>query len=368
MGYNTILGRYLSLNFLKSFIMILAIVAGIVFLFDMIEIVRRYGDNELADGLTLLKLGLSRLPQTFNMIFPFVMLIAAQVSFYKLSKTNEYVVIRTAGADLWQFLKPVLYTTFIIGLFNIMLLNPMLSKMYELHEIISYRLDVKNPNAFVFSDKGLWIKEGENGKSVILNAKNIRQETENELLLRNVLILELKDNKTLSKRIEAFAGVLSEGFIDLKDVKIYKTGQPIQKLGNLEYKTTLDITRVKESFIDPDAISFWQLPPMISFYQKAGFSASTYLIKFLSLLALPFLLCSLVLLAAIFSLQTTHRKGTVMYLVVSGLSTGFLIYFLSQLIYAFGASNIFPPALAAFSPAVIVGLISTTVLLQMEEK
>ncbi len=367
MGYNTILGRYLSKSLLMTFIFVLLIVAGIVFLFDMIEILRKYSGNEAADGFTLLKLGVSRMPETLNMIFPFVMLIAAQATFYKLSKSNEYVVIRTSGANLLQFLTPFLCTTFLIGVFNIMALNPMLSKMYEMYETISYRINTKNPNAFVFDDKGLWIKEGEDNKSVILNAKKILQE-EDELLMRNVLIIEIKDNKTLVRRIEAFAGVLSGGKIELKDVKIYKVGYATKRLANLEYETNLDIERVKESFIDPDAISFWKLPSIISFYQKAGFAVKPHLIRFLSLLALPFLLCSLVLLAAIFSLQTTHRKGSVMHLIVSGLSTGFLIYFLSQLIYAFGSSDMFPPVLAAFSPALIVGLISVSVLLQMEEK
>ncbi len=367
MGYNTILGRYLSKNLLMTFLFVLFVVAAIVFLFDMIEILRKYGGNEMVDGFSLFKLGISRMPQTFNMIFPFVMLIAAQATFYKLSKSNEYVVIRTAGANLLQFLKPFLYTTFLIGIFNIMALNPMLAKMQEIHETIIYRIETKNPNAFVFSDKGLWIKEGEGNVSAVLHAKKILQENEG-LLMRNILILEIEDNKKLNRRIEAFAGVLNGGRIELQGVKIYKIGQATKSYANFEYQTNLDINRVKESFIDPDAISFWKLPSMIAFYQKAGFSAKPYVVKFLSLLALPFLLCALVLLAAIFSLQTTHRKGSVMHLIVSGLSTGFLIYFLSQLIYALGSTDMFPSFLAAFSPALIVGLLSASVLLQMEEK
>ena len=35
-----------------------------------------------------------------------------------------------------------------------------LLKMYELKETLSYRLSTNNPNAFLFSNKGLWIREG----------------------------------------------------------------------------------------------------------------------------------------------------------------------------------------------------------------
>lgn len=367
MGYNTILGRYVSKTLLSTFIGILFMVASIVLLFDMIEMLRAYGGNEMASFGTILELSLSKMPETVDMVLPFVMLVAAQATFYKLSKSNEFVIIRTAGVDLWQFLKPFLYTTFLIGAVNVMLINPLITKMYEVHETITYRLETKNPKAFVFSDKGLWIREGQKKHSIVLNAKNVRQDDDG-LFMKNVLILEINKASELERRIEAFVGVLNNKTIDLKDVKIFELGKPVKKLSSLKYQTTLDTNRVKESFIEPDAISFWDLPNTIAFYEKAGFSAQKHKIKFLSLIALPFLLCSMVLLAAIFSLQSNTRKGGVIYLIVSGISTGFTVYFLSELIYALGSNNMFPPLLSAFAPTLIVSLISISVLLQMEEK
>lgn len=43
------------------------------------------------------------------MVFPFVMMIAAMITFWRLSKSNEFVIIRAAGVSIWGFLTPVLF-------------------------------------------------------------------------------------------------------------------------------------------------------------------------------------------------------------------------------------------------------------------
>lgn len=366
MGINSILGRYLAKQLAFNFIAVLLMISGIVLLFEFIEILRQLANNEMATWDIIVKLAFSKMPRTINMILPFVMMIAAMITFWKLSKSNEFVVIRSAGVSIWGFLTPILFATLIIGLLNIFILNPLSAKMFEVYETISYRLDTKNPKAMVFSDKGLWIREAIGDKVIVLQAKSVRGEEEG-LMLNRISILEMDRDAQLQERIEAYVGILSNQILDLKDVQIFQSGKPTQKLASLEYKTTLTEDRVKESFIEPDAISFWSLPSTIAFYEKAGFSAQKHKIKFLSLVVLPFLLCSMVLVAGIFALRPNNRKGGIMYLITSGISTGFVVYFLSELVYAFGASNMFPAFLSALAPTLIIALIGISVLLHLED-
>lgn len=368
MNPNSILGRYLSKQIILNFLGVLLMVLGVVFIFELIEMLRRSAGHDEADFLFVIKMSLAKLPQTVDMVFPFVMMIAAMITFWRLSKSNEFVIIRAAGVSIWGFLFPVLITTFLVGIINITVVNPISSKMYELYETMDYRFKTRNPNAVLFTDKGLWTREAVNKDTIlVIQAKNLHQEN-NSLLLREVSIMEMDRDSQLIRRLEAFAATLDDknGF-ELKDVKVYQAGKATIILPSVKYTTSLTMERIKENFVDPESISFWDLPNTIRFYEKSGFSALKHYLHYLSLLASPFLLCAMILIAAVFALRPNNRRGGVMFLIVGGVSTGFIVYFLSQVIYAFGLNGYIPPFMAVWTPALIAGLISVTILLHLED-
>ena len=83
-------------------------------------------------------------------------------------------------------------------------------------------------------------------------------------------------------------------------------------------------------------------------------------------LALPLMLAAVVILAATFSLRPIRRGGAAL-LLVSGIGTGFLLYFLSDVVYALGVSSKLPVVLAAWSPALITAFLGVSVLLHLED-
>ena len=239
--------------------------------------------------------------------------------------------------------------------------------MYDLYETLEYRLKTKNPKAVLFSDQGLWIREAIDKDNVmVLQAKSVRQEKA-DLFLRDITILEMDRRSQPSRRLEAFAGTLKDGFFELKDVRVFIAGEPFQEKSSLQYKTTLTPERIKENFVAPESISFWNLPDTIRFYEMSGFSAQRHRLRYLSLLVSPFLLCSMVLVAAVFALRPNNRRGGVMFLIVGGISTGFIVYFLSQLVYAFGLNGYIPESLAVWTPTLIATMISVSILLHLED-
>ncbi len=367
MNPNTILGRYLTKQLVLNFLAVLGIVLGIILMIEMIEMLRRFSDHQDADFVFVLSMVLTKLPRTVEIVFPFVMMIAAMATFWKFSKTNEFVIVRASGVSIWGFLTPVLAATFIVGLINVAVINPVSAYLYEVHETLDYRFDTKNPKAVLFTDKGLWIREAIDENSfLVLQAKSIRQEKE-KLLLREVSILEMDRESQLIRRLEAFAATLNEGYFVLKDVKIFTAGKPTEVFNSLDYKTNLDVERIKENFVDPEAISFWELPDTIHFYEMSGFSAQKHKLRYWSLLVSPFLLCAMTLVAAVFALRPNQRKGGMLFLIVGGVASGFMVYFFSQVIYAFGSNNYIPMGLAVIAPTMIVALVSVSVLLHLED-
>ena len=78
------------------------------------------------------------------------------------------------------------------------------------------------------------------------------------------------------------------------------------------------------------------------------------------------MLAAVVILAATFSLRPIRRGGTAI-IMVSGIGTGFLLYFLSDVVYALGVSSKLPVVLAAWSPALITSFLGVAVLLHLED-
>ena len=367
MNPKSILGKYLSKQLILSFVGVLLMVVGIVLLFEVVELLRRTSSRDDVGFAFVIQMALVKLPKTIELVFPFVMMIAAMISFWKVSKTNEFVIIRAAGVSIWGFLLPVLIATFAIGVINITIVNPISSKMNEIYETMNYRFKTRNPKAVLFSEKGLWLREAIDENSfLVIQAKSVRQEKD-ELLLHGVTILEMGRNAELIRSIEAFGATLKNNEFELADVKIYEAGKPLSSLNNKKYKTEITIDRIKENFIPPEAISFWNLPDTIRFYEKSGFSAHKHRLRYFSLLISPFLLCAMVLVAAVFALRPNNRRGGVMYLIVSGISTGFIVYFMSQLVYAFGVNGDIPGFLAVCTPTLIVMMVAIAALLHLED-
>lgn len=367
MNPRSILGKYLIRQIISSFLSVLLMVVGIVLLFEVVDLLRRVsGRDDVSFGFVM-EMALTKLPRTVEMVFPFVMMIAAMITFWRVSKTNEFVIIRTAGVSIWGFLAPVMLATFLIGVVNVGVVNPISAKMNELYETLDYRFKTRNPQAMLFSEKGLWLREAvDDNKILVLQAKSVRQEKD-DLFMRDVSILEMNRKSQILKHIQAYAASLKGHNFELVDVKVYESGKPTRTVNNVKYATTLSIDRIKDNLVPPEAISFWDLPDTIQFYEMSGFSAQKHRLRYLSLLASPFLLCAMVLVAAVFALRPNSRRGGVMYLIVGGITTGFVVYFMSQLIFAFGVNGDIPGFLAVWTPTLIVTMISVSVLLHLED-
>ncbi len=78
------------------------------------------------------------------------------------------------------------------------------------------------------------------------------------------------------------------------------------------------------------------------------------------------MLCGMAFVAAAFSLRLPRRGGARL-LVVAGVFTGFLFFFVSDIIYALGLSGSLPAQVAAWIPIGIIMLGGGATLLHLED-
>ena len=130
--------------------------------------------------------------------------------------------------------------------------------------------------------------------------------------------------------------------------------------------TTLTLAQVRNSFSTPETVSFWQLPSYIRSSESSGFATSGYRLQYHKLLAKPFLLAAMVMLAASVSLRF-FRFGGVQKMVLSGVGAGFLLYILSKVTEDLSKAELMHPLAAAWLPVCVGGLAGFLALLYQED-
>lgn len=343
----------------------------LVYLVDLAELVRRSGTKvEASFGVVAMMAGL-KLPGMAERLFPFAILFGSMAAFLTLSKRQELVVARAAGVSAWQFTMPAVLLVFLVGIFSVTVYNPWAAHLNGKYEKLDAQvLRGRTGGLLKNSESGLWLRQANSsGAAIIRAAKGANQGLE----LFNVLVIEFDHEERFAARIEAKHAVLVDGAAGssggvwrLDDVWVtLEDGHP-KFFETYEIETFLTRTQIAESLASPTAISFWDLPKFIEIAEKAGLSAQRYRVHFQFLLAQPFLFCSMVLVAATFSLRM-FRMGNVMKMVVSGIITGFALFLANHISRALGGGGTLPAVIAAWWPAVITSLASLAVLFFQED-
>lgn len=361
----SIFNRYLCRNFLLAFLCAVLSLAALIFLFDVIDLLRRASTHEEVTFTQLINLALLKLPSMVGLILPFAVLIGALVTFYRLSKSNELVIARSAGLSVWNFLRPVLIVTFVLGLVNVMAFNPFSAFMHRKYEVLE-QLYFHKKVTFSLDEKGFWMKEKYDGHSMIIHANSV-QSQKKDLVLKDVLLLQLNDDETFHRQIEAKEGRLTgHTLFVFGGISFDEQGQR-KNVEPFSLTTELDLKRMLQVFESLDRISFWKLWPSIRSLNNAGLSSLRHRIHFFSLIASIFYLISMVLIAAVFSLSPNQRQGGALIKISGAFLFGFLLFFLSKLTTALGMSGALPIGLATFGPSIIMACLCLSVLLKIED-
>lgn len=354
---------YVSRQFLLWVVATILILVTIVEIFDILELFRRTAKREGATTGAVVTMALLKMSHIIERLVPFAVLFGAMFTFFRLNKYQELVVARASGVSAWQFLLPLLILAFLIGVFQITAFNPFAAAMLLEYEKLEAKYVRGKSSLAAVSEEGLWLRQRTDKGHYILHAAEVFPRA---MELRKVIVFQMRDEDRFAGRIDAPTARLVPGSWILKDARVNKlTGAPTSAAS---HRLTTDLTpgNINDSFAPPETLSFWTLPQFISVLEKAGFSALRHRLDWHSRLAQPFLLCAMVLLAATFSLRHVRRGGT-MAMVAAGVGAGFLLFFMSDVIGALGASGSIPVILAAWSPAAISGLLGAAVLFHLED-
>lgn len=367
------LSLYIGRQFLMAVMVTLAVMVVLLGMIELLELVRRAANapRGLPFGI-MLQMVMLKLPSSIERIYPFTFLIGGMVALSRLTRSSELIVARAAGISVWQFLAPGLAVALVLGVTFVAAINPIAALTIARFDRLEGKYISGNASLLSVLPSGLWLRqEGEKNIHVrdvvadeyIIHAVRINQST---LAFDTVTFFLFDKDHHFVGRIDSPEAVLEPGRWLLPTGSFAVPGTKPEMLTNYTMPTHLTLSQIQDSFSSPETFSFWQLPGFIEVLERAGFSAIQHKLHFHSLMALPLLLVGMTLLAAVFSLRQA-RRGRTGVLAVFGMVTGFLTYFLTNIIYAFGASGGLPIMLAAWAPALILLMMASALLLHLED-
>ena len=335
---NKILFRFLLRRFFSGCALVLLIVCGIIFAVTFVE---RLPSNPTM--VAALNDAWTRLIEYIPLFLPLAIFMGTLVASYNLTRSSESVIISGAGLSPYQIARPFLIGAFIIGAFATTALNP-------------YAVQLSNKNIteakMKLVDNKIWLREASDTGYITLVAKALHQK-DSDLVFENATIYVQNPEFKLMDRIDTKSVTLSDSGLATKKAEIFdKDGK--KRTAKWAKQTLITPKNVLERYLQPNQISFWNLPGFIQQMSKIGVNVRGHLIQFWTLLFLPLTMIAMATLGVAFSQTKQRRNHSFGTKFAFGILTCFILYFITNLFGSLGANGTLPPLLAIIAPPLII--------------
>ena len=334
----SILTRFLLRRFFSGVGLVMLVVCGIILAVTFVE---RLPSNP--DAITALYESWIRLLEYVPLFLPLAVFMGTLLTSYNITKSSESIIISSAGLSPFQSARPFLIGAFMIGVFATTVINPY-SVGISVQNITSEKLQLV--------DKHIWLREESPNGFITMNAQNMHR-TGDVLIFENANIYNQAPNFKLINSISADTITLTDTGLSAHNARVWKSDGTVT---TTDWSTTTQLTpqTVLDRYLQPDQISFWDLPEFIDRMESIGVPVRGHRVQLWTLLFLPLTMISMATLGVAFS-QTKQRRNYSFGIKFSlGIITCFAVYFLTNMFNAMGATGTLPPMLSIIAPPLII--------------
>jgi lipopolysaccharide export system permease protein len=312
---------------------------------------------------SLLTIAILRVPSYTELTLPFAALTGASGALLMLARSSELVVMRAAGVSAWQFILPGIAVALGVGVAANYLYNPLAATARARAEALQADLFGREQSLLKTKNAGSWLRQdGVDGPSLI----SAGLASERGLTLADVSAIQFDRSNHFVEHIDAEKASLRDGFWEMEDVWVSRTGQKPEHFARYQLSTYLTPAEAGDALGSVYAVSFLELPATIALAERAGLRATRYKVQYELMKSRPVLLAAMVILAATVSLRA-FRLGKIQTKVIVGLMAGFGFFIVAEASRQVGVSGLTAPWVAAWVPTAVASLWSLTVLLHQED-
>ena len=357
------LGRYFGLHFLSAVMMVFSSLLGLIAIVDFFEFTRRLGGREGATALDIAELVALRLPVFSEQMLPFSVMIGATGSFLILSRRHEFIVARSAGVSVWQFIGLAVVIAASIGVFATAIYSPLSSAAWDRAVRIEAALFDENSTVFQSNTDGLWLRQQSVDGHAIVQAQAASDQGRK---LSAVRVFAFDHAGHFVQRIDARSAQLQPGTWVLQKARVFSATSAPVEYETYRFSTNLIPEQVRVSSDVREAVSFWEVPAAVAAAERAGLRTERYRLLYQLYLVQPLVLATMVVIAAAFSLKV-FRLGGVGKMMIGSVLAGFVLFLASKVGQELGANGFVDPILAVWLPIAFGASMGCLALLHQED-
>jgi len=284
------LRRYIARRFLLAILGAFTVCAVLIFMIDMIELLRLSRKaTDLSIGM-LLWMALLRLPAFTEILLAFAVLVGSIGALLSLNRKSELNVMRAGGMSVWQFLRPGLMVALVLGIVAVTLFNPLAASARSEAERLIAEAFGKEASLLATSGEGAWLRQdGVDGQSIM----TARAVADQGLSLGGVTVLAFDKQGHFTERIDAERAILGDGYWELQRGIVSRPATEAQPFERYRVSTYLTREKVGDALGSEISVSFWQLPSLIEVAERAGLSPYRYKMQYALMLSRPMLLIAM---------------------------------------------------------------------------
>lgn len=353
--------KYLIKLFLKNILIVTTVFVCLTFILNLLEELKFFNELNLSLYYPLV-FSFLNLPSLLFEIFPFIFLISTQMFFMHLYSKDEIIVFKNYGVRNIDIIKILSAITLIIGFFIIFGFHTFASNLK--HNYLSFKNNFTDDNKYlaVINENGLWIKDEVENLVNIINAEKIERN-----ILKNVSISQLDKNYKPLKTILADKININEDIWSIKSAEIFELNGKKYSENNLKLKTNFNLEKINNLFSNLSSLNLLELKTHYDDYKSLGYSTLDIEIQINKLFSLPIYLLLMILVGSILMLNVKHNRSKVFHIII-GILLSVIIYYINYFFNVMGSNERVPVLISVWFPFLIIGLLSITGLLKINEK
>ena len=211
------LRRYVRNKFLIAILGTFVLCAVLIFMIDLVEMLRQQGKYGAVPSWKLAYMTLLRLPAYTEFLLAFAVLVGSIGAFMMLARKSELTVMRAGGMSAWQFMRPGIGVAGVLGVLAITAYNPMAAASRAEGERMFAEAFGRESNLLRSDNGGSWLRQdGVDGQSVI----GAVAATNRGLSLAGVTVFVFDQGGRFSERVDAARAELPRHLRDFVDREI----------------------------------------------------------------------------------------------------------------------------------------------------
>jgi len=353
------LDRYLLRHFLIRAGLIIAGLTAILLVFDVLA-----NADDIVTGsggivLPILAYAGLRLPEVLVLVIPLSALLASLAVFATLVTTHEMVALRAAGVSIYRITLSLLGGALLLGAFHLWFADtvlPATSSRLELWKAQDYRALPPRQRP---TQAPSWFAVGDALVEVGWSSLDGRR-------LRDVTVIRRNGDGRMTAYMRADRAHYTDDLWVLERVqRVPVDGGARPNTDEIRLALPVSPKRFAALGERPGTLAISEIWRLASTPGLGGRPKEVYRVWLQRKFAHPVGALVMVLLAAPLGLQHA-RRNRLLLASMGAIGAGFLFFVAERLLLALGETGMLPPALAVWSPAVVVSMLALWVLLHYE--